>query len=145
MNFDRIQDDLYVGQKIVTEEFRQALIDTGITHVLNLHGLDLWQGKQMFLAGMLDDSTPRTKEQVNSCIWYAKDVRDEGGKLYVHCQWGLGRAPAMCYAILRSRGFGGLEAAGFINRNRPRAAEYRDSTKEFPHWQCYIPSIEAAL
>lgn len=139
MNFDFITDCLAVGQKIDTAEFAEALQSAGITHVLNLFAGDretFWSGPVCYLP-QEDDGTPRNPEQVRAAVRYAFEVIGYGGKLYIHCQWGLGRAPSTCYAILRQLALSRELAVSLIKRKRPRCADW--------HWENYIPSIEEAL
>lgn len=141
MNFDFIVPEIAVGQKIDSEEFADSLRAAGITRVLNLFAGDteaFWNGPVLYLA-QEDDGTPRDPEKIRAAIEYAMPVLAEGSeeKLYIHCQWGLGRAPSTCYAILRSMGIAGDDAAALIDRRRPRCAKW--------NWRQYIPSIEEAL
>lgn len=139
MNLDFITDQLAVGQKINSQEFADALVKLGITHVLNLFAGDkesFWRGPVRYVP-QEDDGTPRTSEQISAVIQYADIVLACGGKLYIHCQWGLGRAPSTCYAILRHRGMSRENAVLLICTERPQCAAW--------NWQQYIPSIERAL
>lgn len=134
MNFSFITPTLIVGQKIITQEFADALIAAGVTHVINLWSGNpepIWKGDVLTLK-QDDDGTPRPKDQVLAGIAYAR----ESGILYVHCQWGIGRAPAMAYAILRSRGVASWEAMKLININRPAAKG---------NWEHYMASVEEAM
>ena len=136
MNFDFITPALVVGQKIDTQELADALAAAGVTRVINLwSGIPepLWKGDVLTLK-QEDDGTPRPKDQILAAVAYAASV-PEGQVLYVHCQWGIGRAPAMAYAILRRRGMSREEATRLIVEKRPKATS----------WQHYIPSIEEAL
>jgi hypothetical protein len=136
VNFDFITPALAVGQKIDTQELADALEAAGVTRVINLwSGISepFWKGDVLTLK-QEDDGTPRPKDQTTAAIAYAASV-PEGEVLYVHCQWGIGRAPAMAYAILRSRGMSREEATRLIVEKRPKATG----------WFCYIPSVEDAL
>ena len=136
MNFDFVTPTLAVGQKIDTQEFADALKAAGVTHVINLwSGISepFWKGDVLTLA-QEDDGAPRSKDQVLAGVAYAAAV-PEGQVLYVHCQWGIARAPAMAYAILRSRGMSGEDAARLIVAKRPKATGLGR----------YIPSVEEAL
>lgn len=139
MNFDFIIPEIAVGQKIDSHEFAQALREAGITHVLNLFAGDqetFWDGATFYLP-QEDDGTPRSVQQIHQAIAHFDCVLRRRGTLYIHCQWGLGRAPAMCYAIMRAMGISREDAAPLINRRRPRCAKWS--------WEQYIPSIEQAL
>jgi hypothetical protein len=136
MNFNVITPTLILGQKIIAPEFLEALKAAGVTRVINLwSGIPepLWQGEVLTLK-QEDDGTPRPKDQILAGIKYASEKPDE--ILYVHCQWGLGRAPTMTYAILRSRGMSQAEATDLINTRRPVSKG---------NWEHYIPSVEEAL
>lgn len=137
MNFDFITPSLAVGQKIDSPELVSALLLAGVQRVINLWSGNpepLWVGDILTLK-QEDDGTSRDRDQVLAGVRYANAVPDR--ILYVHCQWGLGRAPAMAYAILRSRGWSRGDAQALINLKRPRAAT--------GGWERYIPSIEEAL
>ena len=137
MNFDFITERIAVGQKIDTQGFAIALRDAGITHVINLFSPEqFWMGETLCLA-QEDDGTPRPAEHIHAAIKFAFKVLAKGGKLYIHCQWGIGRAPATCYAILRAFGIGEEEAIQLLETRRPRCAAWT--------WKQYITSIEVAL
>lgn len=139
-NFDFLTDTLACGQKIDSEALAAALRSCGVTHVLNLwggHGELVWDWNAEHVP-QEDDGSPRTKEQVKASVSYAKHAMSQGGVLYVHCQWGLGRAPSACYAILRSQGLSPEDASKAVNQ-RQAAKNYR------PNWSRYVPSIEEAL
>lgn len=141
MNFDFITLEIAVGQKIDSHEFAEALLAAGITHVLNLFAGDqetFWTGPVLYIPQQ-DDGTPRDPEQIRAALRYALPLMDEGSnaKLYIHCQWGLGRAPSTCYAVIRGMGISREDAVALINKRRPRCANW--------NWEQYIPSIEQAL
>lgn len=134
MNFDRITPVLYLGQKIDSQELHDALVQEGITHVINLWSGNpepIWQGPVLTLK-QEDDRTPRPINQTLLGVEYAWHTQ----KLYVHCQWGLGRAPSMTYAILRSRGLTKDQAVDLIVTSRPKCKG---------NWEHYIDSIEEGL
>lgn len=137
-NYNLIETDLLLGQKIDTQEMLDALIRDGVTHVINLWSgkpEPHWQGAVLTLS-QEDDGTPRPLDQTRAGVAFAAECKRVGGKLYVHCQWGLGRAPSMTYAILRSRGYTREAAITAINTARQRSAG---------NWEHYILSIEQAF
>jgi hypothetical protein len=139
MNFDFITEQIAVGQRINSAALAKLLRDCGITHVLNLFAGDseaFWTGDVRYVP-QEDDGSPRTPEQLLAAIQYENECARSGGKLYIHCQWGLGRAPATCYAILRAHGMTMDDAVALICRQRPSCAQWT--------WRQYIPSIESAL
>jgi hypothetical protein len=138
MNYDKVLNNLFIGQKIDTQELHDALVKEGVTNVINLWSGNpepIWKGPVLTL-NQEDDGTPRPIDQTRAGIAYAKEVFSSGGILYVHCQWALRRAPSLAYGILRSLGYTSSAAKELINLSRPRCNNW---------WDCYIPSIEAAL
>jgi len=137
-NYSKITPTLLLGQKIIDQTFHDSLVTEGVTHVINLwSGIPepIWKGPVLTLEQQ-DDGTPRPLEQTKAGVEYASMVEQSKGILYVHCQWGLGRAPSMTYAILRSRGLSQGNARALINLERPKCVGC---------WEHYIPSIEKAL
>lgn len=65
-----------------------------------------------------DDHAP-TLCQLNSGVTFIRQVIEQGGKVYVHCASGVGRAPTMAAAYLISTGMGVEEALDLIRRVRP--------------------------
>jgi len=139
MTYNFITRQIAVGQKIDSAQAAEDLKATGITAVINLfsgNAEEFWKGPVLTLV-QEDDGTPRPADQVRSGVAYALEAIGNGGKIYIHCQWGLGRGPAMCYAVLRKLGLSGLQAIELIESKRPACASW--------NWKLYIPSIEAAL
>lgn len=147
MNISRVLDDLYVGQRPTDAQFVAELMGIGVTHVLNLlpepipgcsSDLDFWDGPFLRIP-QEDNGSPRKAEQIVQGIAYYAMVKRAGGALYIHCQFGLGRALAMTYGIMRAVGWTMNDAIRRINVCRKVAEKYE------PNWTRYIASIEAAL
>ncbi len=67
---------------------------------------------------IVNDHAP-TLEQLNQGIAFVRRVIAEKGKVYIHCQGGLGRAPTMAAAYFISQGLTVGEAIRLIQRVRP--------------------------
>jgi hypothetical protein len=65
-----------------------------------------------------DDQAP-TPEQLSAGVAFIRRVIDQGGKVYVHCASGVGRAPTMAAAYLVSTGMTPLQAIETIGHVRP--------------------------
>jgi len=79
------------------------------------HGLDL--SNYCHLPTV--DDTPPTMEDMDKGIAFITDAVDSGGKVYIHCSAGVGRAPTMAAAYLLSKGHTLDEAVSMIRRVRP--------------------------
>lgn len=117
-----ITPDLCVGGQINAAGWRW-LAARGITAVVNVrsefddaaHGIApdayIWLPTP-------DDHAP-TMQQLRSGVGFISQVIQQGGKVYVHCASGVGRAPAMAAAYLISTGMRVEEAIALIRQVRP--------------------------
>ena len=100
----------------------------GITHIVNMrsefddgsYGLTLGDGNSNNYCYLptIDDG-PISAEHIERGIAFIGGVIEGGGKVYIHCSAGVGRAPSMAAAFLISRGYGTEEALGLIRQARP--------------------------
>jgi len=67
----------------------------------------------------VEDNTPPTINQLRRGIMFIKEEVERGGKVYIHCAAGVGRAPTMAAAYLVSTGLTSVEAWATIKRVRP--------------------------
>jgi len=65
-----------------------------------------------------DDHAP-TLCQLHTGVGFMRQVIEQGGKVYIHCASGVGRAPTMAAAYLISTGMSVEEALRHIRRVRP--------------------------
>ena len=66
----------------------------------------------------IDDDAP-TMEHLQEGIAFIQNVIDNGGKVYIHCKGGIGRAPSMAAAYFISTGMSLEEAETLIRKTRP--------------------------
>lgn len=94
----------------------------GITAVLNLTVRPDPQWPFRFLNdGAPDDGTDKSPAWFGKGIAFALRTIHDGGKILVHCNAGIHRAPSMVYAILRAMGRSPEEATQLVLRARPIA------------------------
>ena len=120
--YSQITPQLYVGGQIRAGGWRW-LVAHGVTANVNLrenhddsvHGVPhdayLWLPTR-------DDHAP-TPEQLRSGVAFISRVIEEGGRVYVHCASGVGRAPTMAAAYLISTGMTCEQAIAAIKHVRP--------------------------
>lgn len=65
-----------------------------------------------------DDHAP-TLEQLHTGVAFIRQIVEQGGKVYVHCGSGVGRAPTMAAAYLVSTGLSADQAWALIRKTRP--------------------------
>ena len=66
----------------------------------------------------VDDQAP-SLEQLNLGVEFINRVVAQGGRVYIHCSGGIGRAPTMAAAYFISQGLKIDKAIGLISRSRP--------------------------
>jgi protein-tyrosine phosphatase len=95
----------------------------GISAVLNMRDEfdDQLAGvaKDRYLHLKVVDNTPPTLDQLRRGVAFIEEERRRGGKVYVHCEAGVGRAPTMAAAYLVSTGKSTLEAWEELRDIRP--------------------------
>jgi hypothetical protein len=118
----RITPEVFVGGQY-GRRGKRTLQKWGVTGVINLrtefddaaHGLTL---EHYCHLPTVDDEAP-TVEHLNKGVEFIRQVIDGGGKVYIHCAGGIGRAPTQTAAYLIAQGKTLDEALALIRRTRP--------------------------
>ncbi|MBE2196127.1 MAG: dual specificity protein phosphatase family protein [Anaerolinea sp.] len=120
--FSRISPQIYVGPQF--GKFGKWLLERkGITACVNLraefddavHNLKL--GDYCYLP-TVDDEAP-APDALERGVKFIQQTVDSGGKVYIHCAGGVGRAPTMCAAYLIHQGLNFDQALNLIRKSRP--------------------------
>ncbi|KAF5746540.1 protein-tyrosine-phosphatase MKP1-like [Tripterygium wilfordii] len=102
----RIADHIYLGSDAVAKN-RTILSQNGITHVLNCVGFvcpEYFKSDLVYKTLWLQDSP---SEDITSILYdvfdYFEDVREQGGRVLVHCCQGVSRSTSLVIAYLMWR------------------------------------------
>ena len=122
LSYSRITSEIYVGPQYRLGG-KQLLEREGIRYSVNMrvefddaeHGLAL----DHYCHLPTVDDTPPSIEDLRKGIAFISDAVSEGGKVYIHCSAGVGRAPTMAAAYFLSQGHDLNEAIGMIKQVRP--------------------------
>lgn len=102
----RIADHIYLGSDAVAKN-REVLKQNGITHVLNCVGFvcpEYFKGDFVYKTLWLQDSPA---EDITSILYdvfdYFEDVREQNGRVFVHCCQGVSRSTSLVIAYLMWR------------------------------------------
>lgn len=102
-----VTPQLFVGPQFRQRGWRH-IQDWGITAVVNLRREfdDLSLGVQIphYLRLLVSDDDPVPADDLQRGVEFIHRQIENGGKVYVHCGAGVGRAPTMAAAYLVSRG-----------------------------------------
>ena len=122
LRYSRLTPDVYFGGQHVARGL-QRLRDRGITGVINLRRESDDREKGVLLDRYLHlptmDNTPPTLEHLQSGIDFIGQEIARGGKVYIHCWEGVGRAATMAAAYLVSTGLSPEEAWAKVRAARP--------------------------
>ena len=127
LEYSRVTDSLYVGPQHRTNG-KRTLQQAGITHIVNMrsefddaaHALTLEEGGASGYCHLpTADDDPISPEHLARGIAFIGGAINDGGKVYVHCTAGVGRAPSMAAAYLISAGYHMDEALSLIQEVRP--------------------------
>lgn len=122
LQFSRVTDHLYVGPQY-REKGLKLLEKEGIHAVVNLRiekddaALGLAPQKYCYLP-TIDDEAPSMEHLHEGISFIAREIQ-AGGKVYIHCGAGVGRAPTMAAAYLISTGIPLDDALTMIKKVRP--------------------------
>jgi hypothetical protein len=122
IQYSRITPEVFVGGQY-GRRGKRTLQKWGVTGVVNLrtefddaaHGLTLDHYCHL---PTVDDEAP-TIEHLDEGVAFIQRVIDGGGKVYIHCAGGIGRAPTQTAAYLIAQGKTLDEALALIRRTRP--------------------------
>lgn len=122
LTFCRVLPQVYVGAQY-NAAGKRLLEKNGINYVINMRGEFDSSQHNLALSHYLhlptvDDQAPSI-EHLNQGVAFIEKALKSGGKVYIHCAGGVGRAPTMAAAYLISTGMSLDEALRFIRRVRP--------------------------
>ena len=134
LRYSRVTPALYVGPQHRASG-KRALAQAGIAYILNMRsefdddaqGLtpDTPPGSSPSDAPAAYCHLPTPDDEAPSMAHLAEGIAfiesalDSGGKVYIHCSAGVGRAPTMAAAYLIRRGYGADDALDLIRSARP--------------------------
>ena len=122
MKYSRVTPEIYVGSQY-RKAGKRKLESLGIGYCVNMriefdsaeHGLALDNYCHL---PTIDDDAP-TLEHLDEGVAFIERAVTDGGKVYIHCAGGVGRAPTMAAAYFISQGYSLENALGLIRKARP--------------------------
>lgn len=134
LRYSRVTPALYVGPQHRANG-KRALAQAGIAYILNMrsefddaaHGLTLdalpdgspADARASYCHLPTPDDEAPSMAHLAQGIAFIESAIGGGGKVYIHCSAGVGRAPTMAAAYLIRRGYGADDALDLIRSARP--------------------------
>ena len=128
VDFNFVTTRLATGGSIASREDAQALIQAGITHVIDCTAqLDPTGTSLVVLYNPTDDDgQPKPAEWFSRSLSFALGaLYQPHNKVYAHCAAGFNRGPSTAYAILRALGWSAEEAEAQIRKHRTVGLAYK--------------------
>jgi protein-tyrosine phosphatase len=126
MNVSQVNDWLWVGGSVARSQYA-ALKAQGITAVIDLRAERVDDAAALAALGIellhvpVTDRYPPSVEQLMKGVEWALPRLKAGGKLYTHCEHGVGRGPLMGLAVLVAQGADVKEAYRALRERRWQA------------------------
>lgn len=122
LQYCQVTPQLYVGSQF-NALGKRLLESRGINACVNMrierNDADFGLALEQYLhLPTVDDEAP-SLEHLDQGVEFIRGVVAGGGKVYIHCGAGVGRAPTMAAAYLMSEGHSLDEALAMIRRARP--------------------------
>lgn len=121
MDVSRVSENVYVGTNACCQtHYARLLLDQGIAHDLSLEGesVDAPYGVDSYLWLPTPDHMAPTRQTLDLGVAYVGNVIRHGGKVFIHCTNGHGRAPTMAAAWFVTRGQTVEQAIETVRRGR---------------------------
>ncbi len=122
LQYCQVTPQLYVGSQF-QKLGKRLLQQQGFTGCINMRiekddaALGLALAQYLHLP-TVDDAAPSI-EHLDRGVAFIRQVIQSGGKVYIHCGAGVGRAPTMAAAYLIAEGYTLDEALALIRKARP--------------------------
>jgi len=121
--YNQITENIFIGtNKCCQAKFAKKLIKEKITADISLEAerVDTPFGADFFVWIPVENKTSPTREEFKLGVWVLDGLIKMNRKVYVHCQYGLGRSPTMVAAYFISKGMTVKEAIEKIKEKRPK-------------------------
>jgi hypothetical protein len=122
MDVSEVLPTIYIGtNQCCRMHYKLALLDRGVAHDISLEGEEVDQpyGVDSYLWLPTPDHAAPSDDHLRLGVAHLDMVITQGGKAYVHCKNGHGRAPTLVAAWLMSQGRTPEEAMALIKEKRP--------------------------
>ena len=121
-SLSEVRPGLLLGGQHYYQRGYRRLLEYGITAVVNMRrrsDIDKGIAGERHLQLATVDNTPPSVEDLTRGVAFIDAEIERGGKVYVHCAVGCGRAPTMAAAYLVANGLAPDEALERIRQIRP--------------------------
>lgn len=140
LNFNWITPQLAMGGKFPTEAVEHLARDLGITHVVDVrveeqdddyvlreHGITL-------LHLPTQDATAVSQHMLDDGVAWVRAQLADDARVYIHCQYGIGRSTLLLCCVLVSMGYTPSEALRLAKQSRRQVAPNQEQLDALIEW-----------
>ena len=127
LNMSWITTHLAVGGRVHPEDIK-ALALTGVTHVVDTRS-EYWDDAEAMAKEHIEllhlptaDTKPLTIEQMFEGSQWVQERMNQGGRVLIHCEHGVGRSALLACAVLVYNGMHAQDALHLVQEKRWQAA-----------------------
>ena len=141
LNLDWVADDLAVGGAVPMPSYAWLAKDHGLSAVIDMRSEACDDADALAQLGIAhlnlpveDHAAPRVRH-FDAAVTFAERCAARGGKLFIHCQEGVGRAPITALAVLAARGEDPMAA---LERAKARRWQVSPNPVQYEAWRAWL-------
>ncbi len=149
LNMSWITRHLAVGGRIHPEDIK-ALAAVGITHVVDTRSEYCDDAEALakehieLLYLPTDDTRPLTIEQMMEGSKWVSERMDQGGRVLIHCEHGVGRSALLTCAVLVYNGMHAYDALHLVQEKRWQAAPNHRQVRRLREFESVVVATRNA-
>lgn len=140
LNLDWLTDALAVGGELPAEAYAPLAREHGLSAVIDLRAEACDDASALRALGIahlhvpVEDHRPPTIRQFDAAVGFAGSHLDRGGRVFLHCREGVGRAPIVALALLSARGMAPAAALALTKERRWQVSPNPDQYEAWAAW-----------
>jgi protein-tyrosine phosphatase len=141
-----ITTHLAVGGRIHPEDIK-ALAAVGVTHVVDTRSEYCDDAEALakehieLLHLPTDDTRPLTIEQMLQGSQWVQERMEQGGRVLIHCEHGVGRSALLTCAVLVYNGMHALDALQLVQEKRWQAAPNHRQVRRLREFESTVVAL----
>jgi protein-tyrosine phosphatase len=149
LNMTWITTHLAVGGRIHSEDIK-ALAAAGVTHVVDTRSEHCDDAEALakehieLLHLPTDDTRPLTIEQMLQGAQWVQERIEQGGRVLIHCEHGVGRSVQLTCAVLVYDGMHSHDALQLVQQKRWQAAPNHRQVKRLREFESAVVALPSA-
>jgi Dual specificity phosphatase, catalytic domain len=140
LNLDWIDAQLAVGGSFPARHAERLARELGISRIVDVRGECCDDQEELRRHGMVllhlptEDRCAVAQEMLDQGVRWVGAELDQGCKVYIHCEHGIGRSALLALCVLVSRGLSPLEALRVAKRARWKVSPSPEQLEAFRTW-----------